>query len=198
MRDLYSSDYFHLDCELFAALLQSNNLLIPLLDYKPTWSVRDLYSSDDVHLDGELFAALLQSNNLLIPLLDYKPTWSVRDLYSSDDVHLDCELFAALLQRLAGDFPEGHARHVHQLLGDRPRQGVLVLVLLLNLQRKGLFNDALNRLYLCLIGVRHMVKDHSDSEKRNPLPPHLIHRIDPSWGGPIELFRVPASAPRLV
>ena len=23
-------------------------------------------------------------------------------------------------------------------------------------------------------------------------------RIDPSWGGPIELFRVPASAPRLV
>ena len=24
------------------------------------------------------------------------------------------------------------------------------------------------------------------------------HRIDPSWGGPIELFLVPASAPRLV
>ena len=23
------------------------------------------------------------------------------------------------------------------------------------------------------------------------------HRIDPSWGGPIELFLVPASAPRL-
>ena len=24
------------------------------------------------------------------------------------------------------------------------------------------------------------------------------HRIDPSWDGPIELFLVPASAPRLV
>ena len=24
------------------------------------------------------------------------------------------------------------------------------------------------------------------------------HRIDPSWGGPIELFLIPASAPRLV
>ena len=24
------------------------------------------------------------------------------------------------------------------------------------------------------------------------------HRIDPSWGGPFELFLVPASAPRLV
>ena len=24
------------------------------------------------------------------------------------------------------------------------------------------------------------------------------HQIDPSWGGPIELFLIPASAPRLV
>ena len=35
-----------------------------------------------------------------------------------------------------------------------------------------LFNDALNTFYLRLYGIRHMVKDHSDSEKRNPLPPH--------------------------
>ena len=34
-----------------------------------------------------------------------------------------------------------------------------------------LFNDALNIFYLRLYGVRHMVKDHSDSEKGNPLPP---------------------------
>ena len=33
-----------------------------------------------------------------------------------------------------------------------------------------LFKDALNSFYLWLYGVRHMVKDHSDSEKRNPLP----------------------------
>ena len=35
-----------------------------------------------------------------------------------------------------------------------------------------LFNDALNTFYLRLYGVRHMVKDHSDSEIENPLPPH--------------------------
>ena len=34
-----------------------------------------------------------------------------------------------------------------------------------------LFNDALNTFYLRLYGVRHMVKDHSDSERENPLPP---------------------------
>ena len=41
-------------------------------------------------------------------------------------------------------------------------------------ERKGnvLFNDALNTFYLRLYGVRHMVKDHSDSEKGNLLPPH--------------------------
>ena len=36
------------------------------------------------------------------------------------------------------------------------------------------FNDALNTFYLRLYGVRHMVKDHSDSEKGNPLPPHRL------------------------
>ena len=35
-----------------------------------------------------------------------------------------------------------------------------------------LFNDALNTFYLRLYGVRHMVKDHSDSERGNLLPPH--------------------------
>ena len=34
-----------------------------------------------------------------------------------------------------------------------------------------LFNDALNTFYLRLYGVRHMIKDHSDSERGNPLPP---------------------------
>ena len=34
-----------------------------------------------------------------------------------------------------------------------------------------LFNDALNTFYLRLYGVRHIVKDHSDKEKGNPLPP---------------------------
>ena len=35
-----------------------------------------------------------------------------------------------------------------------------------------LFNDALNTFYLRLYGVRHMVEDHSHSNKRNTLPPH--------------------------
>ena len=33
-----------------------------------------------------------------------------------------------------------------------------------------LYNDALNTFYLWLYGVRHMVKDHSDSKRGNPLP----------------------------
>ena len=35
-----------------------------------------------------------------------------------------------------------------------------------------LFNDALNTFYLWLYGVKHMAKDHSDSQKGNPLPPY--------------------------
>ena len=41
---------------------------------------------------------------------------------------------------------------------------------LINIREDGkegrvLFNDALNTFYLRLYGIRHMVKDHSDSEK---------------------------------
>ena len=41
-------------------------------------------------------------------------------------------------------------------------------------ERNVLFNDALNTFYLRLYGVRHMVKDHSDSEKGNLLMPHRL------------------------
>ena len=42
-----------------------------------------------------------------------------------------------------------------------------------------LFNDALNTFYLRLYGVGHMVEDHSDSERGNPLPPHgLLFQIN--------------------
>ena len=37
-----------------------------------------------------------------------------------------------------------------------------------------LFNDTLNTFYLWLFCVRHMIKDHSDSEKGNLLPPHRL------------------------
>ena len=37
--------------------------------------------------------------------------------------------------------------------------------------RNVLFNDAFNTFYLRLYGVGHMVKDHSDSKRGNPMPP---------------------------
>ena len=44
-----------------------------------------------------------------------------------------------------------------------------------------LFNDALNTFYLRLYGVRHMVKDHSDSEREREkifyLTTHSTHFI---------------------
>ena len=56
---------------------------------------------------------------------------------------------------------------------DTQRFPDLDLILLLG-RKEGniLFNDALNTFYLRLYGVRHMVKDYSDSEKGNLLPPH--------------------------
>ena len=52
----------------------------------------------------------------------------------------------------------------------------LIGIILRKRRKEGnvLFNDALNTLYLRLYGVRHMIKDHSDSEKGNPLPPHRL------------------------
>ena len=37
-----------------------------------------------------------------------------------------------------------------------------------------LFNNALNTFYLRLYGIRHMVKNHSDRERGNALPPHRL------------------------
>ena len=45
-----------------------------------------------------------------------------------------------------------------------------------------LFNEALKQFYLRLYGVGHiMVKNHSDSERGNPLPPHgLLYMHHPT------------------
>ena len=37
-----------------------------------------------------------------------------------------------------------------------------------------LFNDVLITFYLWLYGIRHMVEDHSDSKRENPLLPHRL------------------------
>ena len=39
------------------------------------------------------------------------------------------------------------------------------------------FNNTLNTFFLWLYGVTHMVKDHSDSERGNPLPHRLLFLI---------------------
>ena len=54
-----------------------------------------------------------------------------------------------------------------RIIIDRNKQGF---------KKKGnvLFNDALNTFYLWLYGVRHLVKDRSDSDRGNPLPPHRL------------------------
>ena len=49
-----------------------------------------------------------------------------------------------------------------------------VYLITIGRERNVLFNNALNTFYLQLHGVRHMVKDHYDSEKGNPLPPHRL------------------------
>ena len=60
-------------------------------------------------------------------------------------------------------------------------QIILLLQYSLVTRREGnvLFNNTLNTFYLRLYGVGHMVKDHSDSERVNPLPPHgLLFQIN--------------------
>ena len=46
-----------------------------------------------------------------------------------------------------------------------------------------LFNDALNTFYLRLYGVRHGVKDPSDSKRGNPLPLHGLLFRGERWTG---------------
>ena len=48
----------------------------------------------------------------------------------------------------------------------------LVRVSIYNKEGNVLFNNALNTFYLQFYGVKHMLKDHSDIERGNPLPPH--------------------------
>ena len=51
-----------------------------------------------------------------------------------------------------------------------------------------LFNDALNTVYLRLCGFRHMVKEHSDSESGNPLPPYVVIFPNSSKGSFIDII----------
>ena len=54
---------------------------------------------------------------------------------------------------------------------------IIIIIIIITMKMEGRkegnvsFNNALNTFYLQLYGIRHMVKDHSDSERGNPLPP---------------------------
>ena len=65
------------------------------------------------------------------------------------------------------------ALHLFHVLKNR-KYTLITWILYIWRRKEGnvLFNDALNTFYLRLYGVGHMVKDHSDSERGNPLPPH--------------------------
>ena len=41
-----------------------------------------------------------------------------------------------------------------------------------------LFNDTHNTFYLRLYGITHIVKNHSNSERKSPLPPHGLFFSD--------------------
>ena len=50
---------------------------------------------------------------------------------------------------------------------------IIITFIIMIIRKEGnvLFNDALNTFYLRLYSIGHMVKDHSDSERGNPLLP---------------------------
>ena len=60
-------------------------------------------------------------------------------------------------------------------------------------ERNVLFNEALNTFYL-----RERERNVLFNDALNTFYGAVGRRIDPSWGGPNELFLVPPSAPRLV
>ena len=68
--------------------------------------------------------------------------------------------------------PNQSVKHAYQLAVRRVR-GQVAVTCEERLGRKEivLFNDALNTFLIWLYVVGHMVKDHSDSERENPLPP---------------------------
>ena len=56
------------------------------------------------------------------------------------------------------------------LLLERDRKSERIIIII-NIKNIYIFNNTLNTFYLLFYGVRHLVKDHSDSERRNLLLP---------------------------
>ena len=113
---------------------------------------------DEVLLGGEESLAVGRAE-LVHEVLEQRQLAVLLDLVQRHGVH----------HRL--DHPAVVARH-HDLVGVDPQRHVLLHPQILHREdrlrereKNVLFNDALNTFYLRLYGIRHMVKDHSDSEK---------------------------------
>ena len=140
-------------------------------------------SYSDVLLNDDALVLHCQDNN---ERSLWKSGFNVNKAVYCRWLRIYCLLF--LLQRVADRRKEGNVlfndalNTLYLRLYGRKERNVLfndalkTLYLRLCGRKEGnvLFNDALNTFYLRLYGVRHMVKDHSDSEKGNPLPPHRL------------------------
>ena len=91
------------------------------------------------------------------------------------------------------DLFKKHISHFGRII---TRNNLILCVLLFFLIFRNLFNNILNTfillVMLSILGARcsSVVTAFAHGA--------MGHRIDPSWGGPIELFLLPSSAPRLV
>ena len=79
-----------------------------------------------------------------------------------------------IIQTMKLEYRKRQLQHIISTMEQDKRKCSTQLLKGINRERNVLFNDALNTFYLRLYGVIHMVKDHSDSEKGNPLPPHRL------------------------
>ena len=83
------------------------------------------------------------------------------------------------------DTPAHNKKNPDRLLGCQKKVNAMKWLEEKKEGRKFLFNDALNSFNLRLYGVRHMVKDHLDSERGNLLLPHGLLFLINSKGSSI-------------
>ena len=104
-------------------------------------------------------------------VVDYRKSWSILILNSRKKEHLN--LYLVENQTYLAEFAFKMSFFTLTLTNTHEigRKEVNIL-----------FNDALNTYYLQLYGIIHMVEDHSDSDRGNPMPPHgLLPPVSSKW-----------------
>ena len=92
-------------------------------------------------------------------LVDGVPTWTLRFRFGHGSWKSWKELFRILVLCVQGN---NLCKEREEEGNDKGKE---------RKERNVLFNNSLNTFYLWLYGIRHMVKDHSDRERGNLLPP---------------------------